>query len=875
MNRGAGRAGNKLQQVALEDTPAGKETKNIAEQVYVSRLLADLPLDRRKRQRILPGPGSTILDRFQLLAHVSSPARTTFFRDVIGRIADGCRDASFLLAVLKRAGYTLTKEERRGLLQTLGGLAKRPRMAGAWVALAHSARSFPEAQEIVRECGPAHLRACRSRQLREYLATIEGISLLRGIKFPEAPSKYVSSEKKLGEVQATIDATYGAARNLLRTHLGWAGSTQRYTHLRNTLATAQIDFRRQCAMELSARERNQLVRTEVAKLAFQLKYGLSLVPAKDESTTAKPWAIEELHVVLKALKKIGDYRVIIAHGLRGFRRCEKLEGSIIAQHESAGLIRIGDVVFDAKSKGALEDRAGLSAEDIVIHELGHALSLSYCDSSVIRTDAAHRVALEEIFVADHFPSAFLRHGRWNSEPGDWAIHPGGESATIRRKTKSELTIPLGVPVAVDGETRVYKHFGLYDLLLWYDPNRGQFPPVWYGHEDPSEHMAELYTCYFGERRGVVRLIQTAPHLFWYMDSLYQRYQGDSAITNLLRRRLTGGVVESSRRRGPGAESLQQALFKMLTDGEQAAIFRELGLAPADLERPGVTRTTVEGWFGQTLKNAKTATMASIAIQNAVRDYKPGVLWARELLHCGADVEVVSIRGTTQHDVNAQQPVHDLVCTALGPRLQEDKIFFLNDAHRSRRLGTGSFHNRLQVLLAERLDGLSPRATGGTKALPDHYSGIALYTAIPATADFLRRYASARGLESRLHVVDMSRIHGEAGVARLRSEFADKVRGRGEFLHVFTLEDTLLTLPAEFRIMMRGNPRALRSLSVRQFLTKEDPKDWLREVSRESGVALRELMLDSTEFSSRVASREQIRLMSGKNKLLKIDTRRRR
>lgn len=853
--------------VALAATSIGNKTREIAEQVYVAALIKDLPLPHHKRQSVLPGPGASLLDKFQLLQHVDRPGRLAFFNGVIDRLLSGSSETPFLLAVLTRAGYALSHDERRGLLQELISKKGSVVVAKSWVALARSATSFSEAQQIIRDCGRDRLMAKRSRELHGYVAAIELLGALRKVPLPDPPSKYVSNPQALQRNQERIIEAYKAAKTVLKAEGSWAKSTATHASLRSNLTHSLQTFVARCKGEMTPRERNEAVRVEHAKLAFQLKYGLSF---SEDIPTGSPsrWTVEAFHTVLSSLQKIGEYQIVIAQGLKGFKRVGDL-GEDVAKYEDGGLIYLSDAALDSKSKSARRARWGRTPQDLIIHEVAHALSLEGLERVRNKVPSlTESIGLQEMLKPDHFPSVFLRYGRWNSVPWGYKVDLANDVVHLREQSGREISVTLDVPVIIDGESRVYQYDDEYKLLFWYDSKKGEFPLRGYGRQDPAENMAELYSSYFGDRVGVLGLIQHAPHLFWYMESLYHRYERDSGVQNSLRARLAENETRSGAVRALERETKEQGIFRMLTDSEQVAVLSALGVLADTSSEDAESRDIRSKLFNRVVKSPTRRKAVAQALQPVLAEYKPAVLLGRALLEAGAHLGVVSIRGTTDRDAEAQQPIYDLLFKCLGHKLDEKRVYFLNDVNRSRRLGGKTYHEKLAALVTEQLAGVSPRASDSVKTLPTSYDKVIVYTAIPATIEFLRTYAARLNIRNSLRVVNVGDLKSDQIVPTLLGATDASRRTEPNTLHFFTLEETLLQLSAQFRIVMRDSYTVLKKLSVEKFLTKEKPQRWLTEVAEGSDIPKSVLTFDTSDFTSRRALQVQIDTGISNNRMFK-------
>jgi hypothetical protein len=304
---------------------------------------------------------------------------------------------------------------------------------------------------------------------------------------------------------------------------------------------------------------------------------------------------------------------------------------------------------------------------------------------------------------------------------------------------------------------------------------------------------------------------------------------------------------------------------MLTDEEQIDVLSQLdeqGGTSLDLKDSRAARSKA---FNALAKSATMEDSVRKFLQPVLSQYNPAILLARTILAGGGDVAIASLRGTTEKDDLSQQPMYETLHKALGGRFDEKKVFFLDDFHRSKRLGVQSFLKRFETVIAEQLSGLSSRAPGHVKSLPKMYDSVVVYTGIPAVADYLREYARRRGIRNSLKVVEVNSISSDGLAARLLRK--NGVYG-GDTLHFFTLEDTLLALQSRFRIVMKESRTVVDTIPVRKFLKKTNPRDWLKEVSDATGIPSRLLEVDTSDFTSRAALRLQLDDGSSRNKMFK-------
>lgn len=864
---------------ALAATKVGKHAKHLAEEVWVSALIKDLPLTAHKRQSILPGVGASLLDKFQLLEYVKPSDRLAFFKGVLDRALTGTRDLEFLCAVLTRAGYALEREERLQLLVELNNQRQRTTVARCWTALARSATSLAEAQQCIRDCGRDRLVMHRNRDLREFVVTVELLWMLRAVERPKPLSNHVLNSKALDRAEEEMKAWYRKVSHIIHSQGTWAARSPRYANLVAMIKGSAKTFNRDYDDAVSASEKNLVIRTAYARLAAELRYGKGFSRAKptDPTESLSHWKIEELHTVVRAIKTIGEFAIITSSGVKEFRRKSKL-GDHVADCESpSGIIWFSDTAFSESDRESRTDRSGRTPHDLAVHELAHGLSLADL-SKVDPHTTKGSFTLADFLCADHFPEVFLGLGRWYSISSGFRIDSDTGLVFLRSATGKEQPITLGVSDythedrELRKEARVYSYLSDYGLLVWHEPRKAEFTDRAYAREDPTETLAELYVAYFGDRKTAFRLIQSAPKLFWYMESMYHKYHADEAVWSSLRARLSS--TRESRRvaRVLERESSEQSVFRMLTDQEQISTITQLGVSLEEMPKLKESRLERGKFFASLARRHGFAQPIADALRPVLSEYNPGVLLARTILAGGGDLAIASIRGTTERDDLSQQPMYDALHRALGGRLDEKKIFFLDDFHRSKRLGARTFLKRFETVIAEQLSGLSSRAPGHVKSLPKMYDGVVVYTGIPSVADYFRSYARRKGIKNSLKVVDVGALSSEDLAKRLLKKnqlYSDST------LHFFTLEETLLDLPAEMRVVMKESNAVIKALPLRKFFRKLDPREWLEAFSERTGIPRRLLEIDKSDFTSRAALRHQLDEGWSQNKMLKGFARRQR
>jgi hypothetical protein len=137
-----------------------------------------------------------------------------------------------------------------------------------------------------------------------------------------------------------------------------------------------------------------------------------------------------------------------------------------------------------------------------------------------------------------------------------------------------------------------------------------------------------------------------------------------------------------------------------------------------------------------------------------------------------------------------------------------------------------------------------------------YDRVCVYSAIPATLHYLRKYIARTGTRKQYRVIDPRTISVDFALdATLHNNpqlYPPKT------LHLFTLEETLVNLPAEYRITLKGTSTVFDRLSFREFLAKPSVNAWKREVAAVHKIDIARLEFDPSDFMSRRASRRQIK-----------------
>jgi len=812
---------------ALESLPFGRGQKQLAAEVFVSHLLDNLPLDSQQRRDILPGSLPTLLNSFQLLGSVPHQARYQFFTQVVDRaLSPGKRkELPFLAAVLTQAGYWLHAAERRNLLLDMSQRKSSGAAAKCWVALARSAKSVEEVYRRVQGCGRERLLAFSSRELKEFIVMVEVMAALRSISLPEKPSPYATNPVGLLERARQLQSSLHEAQRFLH-GMPWAKGTTGLSRFNVMLKASEKVLAEQLESASTPGARNRALRANIERIGLELRFGKSFT-----HDPTRPWTESELNVVSAALADTGEYRNVCSPVVK-IHRSAGLEDACGVISNCGTSIELEDRCF-AKGKVASEVRGGCSPKEIVIHELGHSFSMVPVDTVLRRVRKTGGANVNELFLADHFPEIFLRLGRWGGMTTSFQVD---EAGVVRVQGEE---IPLDQPLQVDGEQRVYRHNPQYRCLYWYDHGRGEFPRRADSQADPTECFPEGFSDYYEAPR---ELIEHAPHVFWYFESIYHHYDRDQNVFDRLRERLKSKALPE-----PLHVPVEVDAFALLQRSEQLSILKKAGLAPRRWERELPRRDEREAVLLRACVRGQKRRVVERLLHDALADYRPALLLARAALFSGDDVAVASIRGSSSSTRDTQERLRKDVAAALGPQFDERSIFLLSDVKKSARFRSKSYHEKLVSLITMRLNGYEPRPDGQHKKLEKSYQQVILYTDIFPTMRYVEGFARRQNISDKISIVSPRKIDSsDAAWAYLKANPRVEAEDR-QILHLFVLED-LIHLPAKFYVRLTGG-RVLRELSVKEFLLHPNPDYWRTIVAAQSQIyRKRDLVFDDSEFT---------------------------
>lgn len=813
---------------ALASLPVGRGLKQLAAEGFVCCLINDLPLDTQQRRAILPGAAPSLLNSFVLLGSVPHETRMDFFRQIFDRaLSSGKRkELPFLAAVLTQAGYWLNATERGKLLVELSNRQPSGASAKCWVALARSAPRIEQLCRVLQRCGREKLLQSSSRELKEFTVTIEVMSSLRGIKLPNRPSPYATRPASLLQrAEQLKGALYEAQRGLKA--MSWAKGSTRYARFTSMLQSSIQVVASHLEHATTPGARNQVLRAELERVSLELRFGKSLT-----HDPARPWAEGELLVVRSALEVTGECRNIFSPLLE-IRRSAGIEDSCGTVSDCGTRVELEDRCFDQK-QGATEVRGGCSPEEIVIHELGHGYSMVPLDAISRKVRRSVGVNLNEWFAADHFPEIFLRIGRWGSMTDGFQVE--SRIATIDGRR-----VPLGVVLAINGESRVYEYHHASRCLYWYSVI-GEFPLRPDSRYDPWEQLAEGFSDYY---RAPEQLIEHAPNMFWYFESIYHHYDGDQNIFERLSNRLKSRTTPT-----PEQIPVEVDAFSLLQRSEQLSILHKADLVPQRWRNKEPNFDERRSVFMRACtRSVKQRTIVK-ALSSELSSYNPALLMVRSRLFAGSDVVIASIRGSRSAEVDTQELLRKELELVLGPRFTPENIFLFGDSRKSARFQSDRYHEKLVTFITERCLGRAIRADGQHKPLPKTYERVVLYTDMQPTAEYVKKFATRHQLTEHISVTCPRDTDATVAAKHYLTTVPENDDRGKRTLHIFTLED-VISLPGKFYVRLPGG-RSMKDLSLKEFLLHPDPEYWIKLVARHNSMyRRRDFVFDDSDFTSEV------------------------
>jgi hypothetical protein len=505
------------------------------------------------------------------------------------------------------------------------------------------------------------------------------------------------------------------------------------------------------------------------------------------------------------------------------------------------VIELEDRCF-ANGKEGGEIRGGCTPIEIVEHELGHSFSMVPIDLVADKVSAVRKTlgdAIEfspnQLFVSDHFPEIFLRLGRWGGMFSGFEVDPVGLVRVDGEK------LPLNEPIKVKGDWRVYRYNANYDCLFWYDFGRGEVPRrAVHSQMDPTEYFTEGFTDYHGAPH---ELIEYAPKLFWYFESLYHRYDKDRNMFERLRQRLKTRVTPE-----PVHISALADAFSLLQMSEQLSILKIAGLAPRRWNGKPVRREDRERIFLRACNNNKQKRTVTKLLQEALVGYNPALLLARSALFSGKSIALASIRGSCSSERDTQERLRHEVVDILGSQFDERSLFLLSDVKKSAHFRSQSYHEKLLSLITMHLSGYEPRPDGQHKRLERSYQKVVVYTDMFPTTKYIEDFARRQRITEQISTFAPRDLDPTEATRRYLKAQPSIEPEEKNILHLFILED-LITLPAKFYLRLNGG-RALRELSLKEFLIKPNPDYWKSVVAGPTKIySKRDLTFDDSDFTA--------------------------
>jgi hypothetical protein len=682
------------------------------------------------------------------------------------------------------------------------------------------------------------------RELKEFVATIELIGRFRSIEIPSAPRKHVNRSEQLEEYSEEVHEAYTHAKSIVQ-EASWAQGTKRYKQLVRMLATSERAFRRSLKSvdEIAPLFRSAL-QVGIEKLQLELQYGIAFTEDTSGRRGRTVWGLKELRCIGKCLADVGDYSLLRLNTLHSFHRTKVIQNDVqstdIADYRPrTKAIWVSDDCFNRDESYG---RSGRTPEEIILHEVGHALSLGDLDklSQKVRARSTS-YGLGDLLRDDIFAEEFIRIGRWGSLTKNFSVDQDSGVAAVKGRK-----IQLEEPVEVDGEVRVHYYLEEFKLLCWYLGQKGEFPLKAYGRGDPCEIFADAFQAYHRRKN---ELIRHAPNVFAHLESLFHRYADDTKVQRRLRLALIASTISGHVHTAPKPLPNEHNAFSVLSRRDQQRVLTQLGDDRSAWSSVDPDRDELISRFRKLTARALMREVAQPPLLQVLSEYNPGLLLARAALQRGEDVAVVSFRGSTAQEPNSQDALVWALVEALGPHFNRKEIYFLRHHKHSARLGSKSYHEKLGRIIEEHLNGSIVYPSGQVKHLEHVRDRVVVYTAERATQVALKKYAKQRKLKDKIEVLDMSGYSSQRAASELVAATPISHEGRSNVLHLFNLENTLLDLPASFCVRLKDGGATIRRVSLGQFLSRSDPKDWVRRAADATGIDARALVFSTEEFDN--------------------------
>jgi hypothetical protein len=792
-----------------------------------------------------------------------------FFRGVFARAANAPSELATLSAVVRRAGYYLARPERVELAEEILELVRNKKVAhGCWLALARSSKSLAEAEDFIDRCGAAELMRSREGELKEFVARVKLLQELRLVASNYGAKSLIDYPRSVSARQFELGRLYGAADSVLR-EAKWAKATGFYAHLRDIIREAKQRTRQLTSDKGAPSDLALALRDELARVRFTLGNGISLKESDQDDAYARGlrWSAREISLVDRAIEDFGVHELLTSGAVLSIIKT----GS---PGEKDGSIEVGSYCGSTKRiwlspNCFVRKRDAYGNEQkpaVLMHELGHAASASDWGKLRANRPTSKSKISHLDFIAQHFfPSDLMRIGGWHTQTGRYEVDLE-EDAVL----SEDQWLPLKRPVDVQGQLRVYEYDQQFKILFYYTPLASKTPKTWYSRSDPAEWVAEGIAFYFSDPEV---LISTVPRLFIHLDSIFHRYSRNKRLSKQLEASLSrSGAKEQSGLepsvRGDSVESLGKRIFNLLSPQEQREIIESFGesSAASDGVPPAEAREYV---FSKIITRRRSRDSAIERCLGSFSRYNPAFILSQAALCAGEDLMIVSMRGSTEREPDSQEPLRIWLGDTLGEDFDRKQIYFLNQHDKSNRLKGLTYHGRLQELIWERLRGCSLREEREVKPHDRRYQRVIFYSSLWPTLERIRDFREQHDdLTNKLEVIDTRSISGIDAVKSLikaRRRYSSEAVGT---LHIMSLDETLLALPACIRVRYKETQDECLKLSLSDFLLNDQPSYWVGLAAKRTELNPRKLYLDISDFTDGLVLRQQLEKGIEENWMLK-------
>ncbi|MFN5063234.1 MAG: hypothetical protein ACK5GN_10340, partial [Pseudomonadota bacterium] len=138
-----------------------------------------------------------------------------------------------------------------------------------------------------------------------------------------------------------------------------------------------------------------------------------------------------------------------------------------------------------------------------------------------------------------------------------------------------------------------------------------------------------------------------------------------------------------------------------------------------------------------------------------------------------------------------------------------------------------------------------------------YQKVIFYSSLWPTLDRIRLFREQHSLTKELEVIDTRSISGLDAVKSLleaRRRYSSKAAGT---LHIMSLDETLVALPACIRVRYKETQEECLKLSLSDFLLNDKPSYWIGLAANQTGLNRRKLYLDISELTDGAVLRRQL------------------